>query len=503
VQLRVVRDAECPHVDQPPDPGLAHRVDDGSRAVRVGPTQIGAPVVVPRDGGQVDHRVDAIHRLAKGGGLGDVACTELDLSTIGQPEPLEHDLAGALASDERDDPVPRVQQGGHEVSADEPAGPGDEDRGHGGQGSIERMPEPLSGQPLKRLIEAMPKAELHLHLDGSLRVDTALDLARTRAIDAPRDWAGMSAALIAPMPCADQAELLRAFDLPIALMQDAEALERITAELVETKATDNVRYVEIRWGPLLHVAGGLSLADGLAAVCAGARAASARTGTVVRLICTAIRSHDPAANLELARTAVQFRDQGLTGWDLAGPEASFPDPLTHAAAYDVARAGGLRITVHAGEWGGATQVRRALTVSPERIAHGPSAIDDPELCRALIDRGVTLDVCPTSNWQAGIVPSVSAHPLARLHRAGVSVTLNTDDTTVSDITLSEDYVNGVEQIGLTLPELWAIDRRALDVAFAEDEALAPLRAEFDAWASGIPELAATASLIAPPATFRP
>src|SRR6476620_7191658 len=114
----------------------------------------------------------------------------------------------------------------------------------------------------RRLLAAMPKAELHLHLDGSLRVDTALDLARTRGIDAPRDWAGMSAALIAPMPCRDQAELLSAFDLPIALMQDAEALERITAELIETKAADGVRYVEIRWGPLLHVAGGLSVGDG-------------------------------------------------------------------------------------------------------------------------------------------------------------------------------------------------------------------------------------------------
>ena len=114
--------------------------------------------------------------------------------------------------------------------------------------------EPLAGRPLRRLVEAMPKAELHLHLDGSLRIDTALELARTRGVDAPRDWAGMCDALIAPMPCADQAELLRAFDLPIALMQDAEALERIAAELVETKAADGVRYVEIRWGPLLHVA---------------------------------------------------------------------------------------------------------------------------------------------------------------------------------------------------------------------------------------------------------
>src|SRR5215204_3219423 len=121
-------------------------------------------------------------------------------------------------------------------------------------------------------------------VDGSLRsgprVATALELAGTRRVDAPGTWAGMSAALVAPMPCADQAELLRAFDLPIALLQDAEALERITRELVETKAAHGVRYVEIRWGPLLHVARGLSLADGIAAVCRGAREAASRTGTV-------------------------------------------------------------------------------------------------------------------------------------------------------------------------------------------------------------------------------
>ena len=346
----------------------------------------------------------------------------------------------------------------------------------------------LTGQRLRRLIALMPKAELHLHLDGSLRVETALDLARTRHVDAPLDPAAMSAALIAPMPCADQAELLRAFDLPIALMQDAEALERISAELVDTKAADGVRYVEIRWGPLLHVASGLPLSDGIAAVCAGAQAAGARTGTVVRLICTALRSHDPAANVVLAETAARFRDQGLTGWDLAGPEAAFPDPLDHAAAFEVARAGGLRVTLHAGEWGGAAQVRRALALDPERIAHGPGAVNDAALCAELIERNVTLDLCPTSNRQAGIVPSLAAHPLARLHRAGVPVTLNTDDTTVSDITLSEEYLGAVETIGLTLPELWAIDRHALDVAFAAEADLAPLRTAFAAWGAGVPEL---------------
>jgi adenosine deaminase len=347
---------------------------------------------------------------------------------------------------------------------------------------------------LRLLLEDMPKAELHLHLDGSMRVETALELARSRGIDAPRTADEMAAALIAPMPCADQAELLRAFDMPIALMQDAEALERVTAELVETKAAEKVRYVEIRWGPLLHLARGLPLADGIAAVCRGARRAAAAVAAAsrpieVRLICTAIRSHDPSANVDLAEAAARFQDQGLVGWDLAGPEAAFPNPMIHGRAFEAARAADLRITIHAAEWGGAPQVRRALALNPSRIAHGAASIDDPALCSELIARGVSLDLCPTSNVQAGVVASLAAHPIGRLHRAGVPATLSTDDTTVSDISLTEEYARAIGDIGLTLPELWAINRRALDVAFADEASLAPLRAEFDAWAAGVPELA--------------
>ena len=335
----------------------------------------------------------------------------------------------------------------------------------------------------------MPKAELHLHLDGSLRIETALDLARSRRVEAPRTRAGMAGALIAPERCRDQAELLRAFDLPIALLQDAEALERVTTELVETKAADGVRYVEIRWGPLLHVRRGLAVGDVIAAVCAGAAEGADRTGTAVRLICTALRSHQPDDNVRLAEAAATFRDRGLTGWDLAGPEAAFPDPLLHRAAFEAAREGGLRITIHAGEWGGPAQVRRALEVRPERIAHGPGAIDDPALLGDLVLGGVALDLCPTSNVQAGLIGRVADHPLARLHRAGVKVTLSTDDATVSNLSLTDEYRRATTEIGLSARELWAIDRGALDVAFADDDVLIPLRVEFDAWAARIPELA--------------
>ena len=348
------------------------------------------------------------------------------------------------------------------------------------------MPEQLA------LMRRMPKAELHLHLDGSLRPATALELARERGLDAGMEIAEMAERLIGPERAADQAELLRAFDLPIAILQDAESLTRVSHELVEDVATDGTRYVEIRWGPALHVERGLSLRDGIAAVVAGVRSgavsAGGGPGIVVRLIAVALRSHAPGLNVDVAREAARFLGDGLTGFDLAGREAAFPDPLLHAEAFELARAAGLGITVHAGEWGGAAQVRRALVLDPERIAHGPLAIDDPDLVRELIARGVWLDLCPTSNAQASIVASIEGHPLRRLLHAGVSVTLSTDDLTVSDVTLSDEYVRAVERIGVTLPELWALDLAALEAAFCDEPTRDRLRAAFRAWGDGIPEL---------------
>ncbi|MGH2468266.1 MAG: adenosine deaminase [Candidatus Limnocylindrales bacterium] len=341
----------------------------------------------------------------------------------------------------------------------------------------------------------LPKAELHLHLDGALRPVTALELGQERRLveTAGLDLAGIERALVAPLPCRDQAELLRAFDLPLAILQDAEALERAAHELVLDLATDGIVYAEIRWAPGLHTRRGLDLREGTAAVMRGARAGVAAvaavaraasssptaTGTgaeppiAIRLIAVAMRSAAPAESERIARLAATFSGEGLTGFDLAGPEAAFPDVAAHRRAFAIARAAGLGLTVHAGEWGGAPQVRRALVVEPDRIAHGAPAADDPGLMAVLRQRGISLDICPTSNWQAGLVPTLAAHPLPRLVGAGVPVTLSTDDPTVSAVTLSEEYRRAHELLGLGLPALAELDRRALAVAFLHDDE--PLR----------------------------
>jgi adenosine deaminase len=340
----------------------------------------------------------------------------------------------------------------------------------------------------------MPKAELHLHLDGSLRPDTALELARTRGLDEGMDLAAISAQLQAPDQVADQAELLRAFDLPIALMQDFEAIERITHELVEDVALDGTRYVEIRWAPALHLERGLSLRDSIRAVVAGAKSGGAQTGTAVRLIAVALRSHSPSVSVDVAREASAFIGEGLTGFDLAGMEEAFPDPLLHREGFDFAREAGLGITIHAGEWAGAAQVRRALSVEPSRIAHGAPCVEDSALLRELIARPVTLDVCPTSAVQASVYPSLADFPLARLVRAGVPVTLSTDDRTVSGLTLVEEYRRAETHMGLTVAELWSMNMHALKVAFLfDDETLrGRLISEFEQFAAREPLLLGSA-----------
>jgi adenosine deaminase len=339
-------------------------------------------------------------------------------------------------------------------------------------------------------LRALPKAELHQHLDGSLRPATAVELAAVAGM--PLTLEEATSRMVGPVRCRDQAELLTFFDLPIALLQTADALTRATAELIEDLAADGVRYAEIRWAPRLHLERGLSVSDVIEAVAAGIADRTAVLGPsmpLVGLIVTAMRSHPPAANVELAHRAGAVGPP-VVGFDLAGPEEAWPAP-PHAAAFVAAREAGLALTAHAGEVAGAQRVREVLDFGVRRVAHGVTAIHDTELMAVLRARDVTLDLCPTSNVQAGIVGSIADHPLAALHRAGVSVTISTDDRTVTGVTLSEELARSITDGGLSRPELAAIALNAFDRAFAPPALLGSITAEarraWEAWASEPPQ----------------
>ena len=340
-------------------------------------------------------------------------------------------------------------------------------------------PPAYHGRMDLEVIRQLPKAELHQHLDGSVRPTTAVELAADIGMALTLEEA--SRRMVGPERCADQAELLTFFDLPIALLQTAPALERVAAELVEDLAADGIRYAEVRWAPRLHLERGLSVAAVIEAVATGvARASTHANAPLVTLIVTAMRSHPPAANAALARTAGGIGSP-VVGFDLAGPEAAWPAP-PHAVAFVAAREAGLALTAHAGEVSGAQRVREVLDFGVRRVAHGVTAIEDPALLDALRARDITLDLCPTSNVQAGIVPSLAEHPLAALHRAGVSVTVSTDDRTVTGITLSEELARSAYALDLSTSELSSIALNGFERAFASRSAITPLIAEAtDAW----------------------
>jgi len=340
-------------------------------------------------------------------------------------------------------------------------------------------------------LRALPKAELHQHLDGSVRIETAVELAADAGMGLTLDEA--RARMVGPPRCRDQAELLTYFDLPIALLQTAAALRRVTAELVASMADDGLQYAEIRWAPRLHLQGGVSVAEVIEAVATGVAEAAARIGPrtpFIGLIVTAMRSHPPGANVELARTAAAF-GAPVIGFDLAGPEAEYPAP-PHAAAFLAASAGGLALSTHAGEVPGPERIREALDLRVRRIAHGVTTAEDPQLVALVRERDVTLDLCPTSSIQAGIVADLASFPLAVLHRAGVSVTISTDDRTVSATTLTDELARIAVAQGLTRAELASIAVNAFRRGFGPAAVLGPMGAAAElawaAWAAEAPDL---------------
>ena len=346
---------------------------------------------------------------------------------------------------------------------------------------------PTGTTGMRSLLRDLPKAELHLHLDGALRPATAAELAAAAGRALTLEEARLR--MIAPERCRDQAELLTFFDLPISLLQTVDALERSAAELVEDLAADGVVYAEIRWAPRLHLEQELSVRDVIAAVAAGVDRARGELGSgapVIGLIVTAMRSHPPAANVELARTAGSFPGT-VVAFDLAGPEATYPAP-PHAAAFRAAEEAGLSLTAHAGEIPGSERVREVLDFGVQRVAHGVTAAGDESLMELLRERDVTLDLCPTSNVQAGIVPSLAQHPVASLHRSGVSVTISTDNRTVSNTTLSDEMERVAAATGLDRPELADIAVNAFRRSFAPRAAMARLEADaaerWRGWADG-------------------
>ena len=326
--------------------------------------------------------------------------------------------------------------------------------------------------------QAIPKAELHLHLDGSVRPKTVLELAKQGGVPLPtQDVGKLTDFLEATDRTASLVEYIAYFELPIAVLQTVPALERATYELCEDLKNDNVRYAEIRYGPWLHVQHGLSLTDVIRAVLSGWAAGKKAFGLEGGVIVTAVRDMPPAQNVSLAQIAGRYVGEGVVGFDLAGDEAGHP-PILHEDAFRVARSLSLNITIHAGEAAGPESVRQAISMGAVRLGHGVRAQEDAEVIAMIKENGVELDMAPTSNAHTKAVRRLEEHPLKRFYEQGIKVTISTDSRTVSNVTLTQEYQTVAGVLGCSREEISAMNLQALDGGFGDKVTRARLRHEF-------------------------
>jgi adenosine deaminase len=316
----------------------------------------------------------------------------------------------------------------------------------------------------KEILRRWPKAELHVHLDGALRPATMLDLARQQRIRLPADTPQALAQVMLVRDAKSLEEYLQKYEITLSVLQTAAALERVAYEFVVDVAAERVRYVEVRYSPLLHRPA-LTLAEAIEAPLRGIRRAEAETGTKVGLIVCGIRTRPPAESLELARAAAEYRAAGVIAFDLAGPERGHP-ARDHRAAFEYAAAHGMACTCHAGEGDGPQSIDQALHVcGAQRIGHGTRLAEDPSLLEEVVQRRIPLEMCLSSNVHTHAVATVAEHPFRRYLQQGVVVTLNTDGRLTDGITLTDEYYLAHAALGLSQDELARVVLNACESAF--------------------------------------
>ncbi len=327
---------------------------------------------------------------------------------------------------------------------------------------------------------AFPKAELHRHLEGSLRLKTMLDIARAHGITIPFGTGPLSSLVQVQggEPFTYQ-NFLAKFNTLRMFYRSPEVIYRVTREAVEDAARDNVRYLELRFTPVaLSRAERFPLHDVMDWVCGSARKAAQEFNIQVALIASVNRHESVELAEQVAWLAAERRECGILGLDLAGNEADFPaEPFL--GVFREAKQAGLRLTIHAGEWGGAENVRAAVeTLGAERIGHGVRVLEDPSVVRMAREHKTVFEVCVTSNYQSGVVKSLADHPLMRMLSAGLIVTLATDDPSISQITLSDEYRRACEDLGMPQETLKQCTLAAVEASFLPQFEKEKLAAKF-------------------------
>lgn len=317
---------------------------------------------------------------------------------------------------------------------------------------------------------SLPKIELHCHLDGSVRPETIIDIAQKDRINIPSyNIQDIKRMVTAPLDCESLDEYLKRFQLPILVMQTKENLRRIAYELLEDSAKENVKYIEVRFAPLLHCEKGLNIEEIIESVLNGIEDAEKKYDIKGNLILSCLKTMPVDTVFDVVEGGKKFLGKGVAAIDLAGSEnegfsKEFIEPIALAKKY------GYRITIHAGETGIGKNVLEAIELlHAERIGHGIFIKDCAEAYKAVKEKEITLEMCPTSNVQTKAVQSFNTHPIYDFYKDGIKVTVNTDNRTVSNTTMTNEFNILLDEFHITYEDYKQIYYNSVNASFADLE----------------------------------
>ena len=316
------------------------------------------------------------------------------------------------------------------------------------------------------LLQKLPKVELHCHLDGSLRIPTILDLAKQDKVTLPTSSSDkLSKLLVIGKTRGSLEDYIKRFDITLSVMQTPEALRRTAYELIEDVAKENVRYIEIRYSPILHTKKEMTIGESVEAVRGGLQRGQKDFGVKSGIIVCGIRNISAAASLKLADLTVRYKNKGVVGFDLAGAEENFP-AKDHQEAFYMILNNNINATIHAGEAYGPSSIHQAIHhCGAHRIGHGTRLKENKDLMNYVNDHRITLEICLTSNWQTRSIRSLKYHPLKYYYDQGIRVTINTDNRLMSGTTLTKEFLLAHKLFGFKLHDFREMIIMAIKSAF--------------------------------------
>ena len=336
----------------------------------------------------------------------------------------------------------------------------------------------------EELLRALPKTDLHCHLDGSMRLKTILELAEEQKVKLPAsDEKGLAKHIHMGEICKNLEDYLVAFDVTCSVLQTEKALYRAAYELGLDAASESVRYLEVRYAPVLHQQRGLKLTAIVDSVLEGLRAAKRETRIKYGVILCGIRHMSPQTSVRLAELCVAYKNRGVVGFDLAGAEANFP-AKEHKEAFQLILKNNVNCTAHAGEAYGPESISQALHfLGAHRIGHGVRLREDGDLLNYVNDHRIPLECCPSSNVQTRAVSDMKSHPLKFYLDYGLRVTLNTDNRLITNTTATQEYWIAHKELGLSLEDLTTVMVSGFKSAFLpfreKQDMLKAVNAEID------------------------